>query len=845
MFDDRPLQFYFKIVKKDAQTQETVLNNSASYKIYDVAAEKYVEMIVRYPNKETVSVFQTNEEGYLVTPEQLKCGTYRIEEVQAPDSYVVVGKENSLVSDGVNVPLNEVATGGKYQEAGKAAITITVDSNTVHQVEEETGKFIVVIEQYNDEAVGSLVINKQAEKLKDAEKVENKIVNKMRNGVAALVNTVSGLFTGEDAMEKTSGYEFSYEMGSVEGAEFAVYAKETIYTPDGQVDAEGNRIVKYNKNDLVVALVTDAEGKAVVNNLPIGKYVIEEKNAGVNNVLDTVAREFEIKYNGQEIAVDYVTMDWENARQHITIEVLKKDAVTEKALDGVVFGLYAEEDIKNAAGKVVVEKDALIETGTTDSEGKLKFQADLPHGKFYVKELEKKPGYLDNEEIYHFDAGYTDSSKEVIELSCEILNQPTITEFTKTDLTGGQEIEGAKLQILKDGEVIEEWVSEKEPHTVYALEPGEYILHEEQAPTDKGYVRAEDVVFVVEETGEVQKVEMQDDHTKVSISKTDITDGKEIEGAKLQIIDKEGNVVEEWISGEEHLIEYIPVGEYTLHEEQAPTDKGYVRAEDVTFVVEETGEIQKVEMRDDHTKVSVSKTDITDGEEIQGAKLQIIDKDGKVIEEWITGEEHLIEYIPVGEYTLHEEAAIDGYVVASDVEFTVLETGEIQKVEMKDERAMGVLKIQKTDAETKNPLEGVEFTLFEKESGKEVAKLVTDKDGKAESEKLPIGVYENGKMKGKMVYVLKETKVPEGYEKPEEEWEVVFEYKDDKTPVIEVLKEIQNKKPAAPGTPADAPKTGDETNWMLPLLGVLAGGICVVYAVSRKRKLKKNTAKRA
>ena len=132
----------------------------------------------------------------------------------------------------------------------------------------------------------------------------------------------------------------------------------------------------------------------------------------------------------------------------------------EKALDGVVFGLYAEEDIKNAAGKVVVEKDALIETGTTDSEGKLKFQADLPHGKFYVKELEKKPGYLDNEEIYHFDAGYTDSSKEVIELSCEILNQPTITEFTKTDLTGGQEIEGAKLQILKDGEVIEEWVSE-------------------------------------------------------------------------------------------------------------------------------------------------------------------------------------------------------------------------------------------------------------------------------------------------------------------------------------------------------------------------------------------------
>ena len=92
---------------------------------------------------------------------------------------------------------------------------------------------------------------------------------------------------------------------------------------------------------------------------------------------------------------------------------------------------------------------------------------------------------------------------------------------------------------------------------------GEYVLHEEQAPTEKGYVRAEDVAFVVEETGEVQKVEMQDDHTKVSISKTDITTGEEIEGAKLQILDEEGNVVEEWISGEEHLIEYLPTGTYT------------------------------------------------------------------------------------------------------------------------------------------------------------------------------------------------------------------------------------------------------------------------------------------
>ena len=753
VFDDRPLQYYFKIVKKDAQTQKPVLDNSAAYKIYDVEAEKYVEMIVRYPKKEVVSVFRTNEEGYLITPEQLKCGTYRIEEVEAPENYVQVGFENVLLKDGKEVPLNEVADGGAYQEAKKAPITITVDSDTVHQVEEETGKFIVVIEQYNDEAVGSLTIHKKGEKLSGASKVEEKFLTKMKNGVAGFVNQVSSFFTGEEVMEKEKGYEFDYEEGNMEGAEFAIHAKETIYTPDGQKDEAGNRIVKYEKDALVARMVTDKEGKAVLNNLPIGKYYVVEEKAGQNCVLDSEAKEFEIAYKGQEVAVDYVTMELTNQRQKVSLSLLKKDAETGKPLEGVVFGLYAQEDIKNAAGEVVVEKDALIELGTTDEEGKLVFQADLPHGKYYIQEVEHKPGYLPNDEVYSFDASYTDQTLELLAFSEEISNQPTITEFTKVDLTGGQEIEGAKMQILdQDGKVVEEWVSKKEPHVVYALEPGEYVLHEEQAPTEQGYVRAEDVKFVVEETGDIQKVKMEDDHTKVSISKTDITDGKEIEGAKLQILDQ----------------------------------------------------------------------------------------DGEVVESWTTGEEHLIEYLPIGTYTLHEEAAVDGYIVANDVEFTVEETGEIQKVKMEDERAMGQLVIVKTDADSKAALEGVEFVLLEKETGKEVGRLKTGKDGKAVSELLPIGTYENGVFKEPITYVLKETATLKGYEKTEEEWEIVFTYQNDKTPVIEVVKEIQNKKiPETPGTVKPGPKTGDDTNWFLPLLALgVSAGMVAGLLYYRKRHTK-------
>lgn len=726
---------------------------SAAYKIYDVEAEKYVEMIVRYPKKEVVSVFRTNEEGYLITPEQLKCGTYRIEEVEAPENYVQVGFENALLKDGKEVPLNEVADGGTYQEAKKAPITISVDSDTVHQVEEETGKFIVVIEQYNDEAVGSLTIHKKGEKLSGASKVEEKFLTKMKNGVAGFVNQVSSFFTGEEVMEKEKGYEFDYEEGNMEGAEFAIHAKETIYTPDGQKDEAGNRIVKYEKDALVARMVTDKEGKAVLNNLPIGKYYVVEEKAGQNCVLDPEAKEFEIAYKGQEVAVDYVTMELTNQRQKVSLSLLKKDAETGKPLEGVVFGLYAQEDIKNAAGEVVVEKDALIELGTTDEEGKLVFQADLPHGKYYIQEVEHKPGYLPNDEVYSFDASYTDQTLELLAFSEEISNQPTITEFTKVDLTGGQEIEGAKMQILdQEGKVVEEWVSKKEAHVVYALAPGEYILHEEQAPTEQGYVRAEDVKFVVEETGDVQKVKMEDDHTKVSISKTDITDGKEIEGAKLQILDH----------------------------------------------------------------------------------------DGEVVESWTTGEEHLIEYLPVGTYTLHEEAAVDGYIVANDVEFTVEETGEIQKMKMEDERAMGQLVIVKTDTDSKAALEGVEFVLLEKETGKEVGRLKTGKDGKAVSELLPIGTYENGVFKEPITYVLKETATLKGYEKTEEEWEIVFTYQNDKTPVIEVVKEIQNKKiPETPGTVKPGPKTGDDTNWFLPLLalGVSAGMVAgLLYYRKRHKK---------
>ena len=157
---------------------------------------------------------------------------------------------------------------------------------------------------------------------------------------------------------------------------------------------------------------------------------------------------------------------------------------------------------------------------------------------------------------------------------------------------------------------MEEWISTKEEHVIYGLPEGSYTLHEELAPYEDGYVSASDVMFEVKEDGSVTKVEMKDEYSKVEISKTDLTTGKELEGAKLQIIRKDGTVLEEWITdGKPHSVAKLPVNEeLTLREITAPD--GYEIAEDVTFTLKDTMEVQKVEMKDARTpeKTNAPKT---------------------------------------------------------------------------------------------------------------------------------------------------------------------------------------------------------------------------------------------
>ena len=174
----------------------------------------------------------------------------------------------------------------------------------------------------------------------------------------------------------------------------------------------------------------------------------------------------------------------------------------------------------------------------------------------------------------------------------------------------------------------------------------------------------------------------------VTISKKDITNKEELPGATLEILDKDNKVVDSWTSTKEAHLVKLPHGKYTLVERK-PAD-GYTTAESISFEVLERNtegdiEVQHVEMQDDITKVEISKQDVTTEKELPGAKLQIKDSKGKVVEEWTsTDKPHYIEKLAIGKYTLTEITAPDGYDVAENVDFEVLDTGDIQHVIMYD-----------------------------------------------------------------------------------------------------------------------------------------------------------------
>ena len=699
----------------------------------------------------------SNEKGKAAFTLDLPLGRYYVKELQAPAGYVSSDEilEFDATYQGQDVKTIKLKSVKKNRpttvEVTKADITtgteldgasmsvLDKDGNVIdswtsvkdspHVIKRlQVGKTYILREElapygYLRATDVEFTISDTAEvqkvKMEDEVPVARLLVNKK----GEFLDSVSLLDNAKGMIE----HLFNYVTGNLTDVTFNVYAAEAIRAADG-VSAD-----YYAADELVGSITTDGNGIAQMDNLPLGRYYIVEKETSHGYVLDNEPRYVDLTYRDQDTPLVTYSADWQNARQRVQVEVLKKEKDSDKVLSGAIFGLYAADDIVSSKGKVLLAKDTLIELKTTDEDGKIRFVADLPvDSRYYIKELSAPDGYVTDQEPQEFTFEYQGSGTSVAEYA-----------FT-----------------------------------------------------------------------------FEDEQTRVELSKADLTDKKELPGASLKVTDEDGNTVDEWVSKEEaHIIKGLIVGKKYKMTETKPAD-GYVTAESIEFTVENTKEVQKHQMLDDVTKVEISKKDITDSSEVPGAKLIILDKDGKKVESWTsTDKPHMVEKLPVGEYTLREEQAPDGYLIAEDVKFTVKDTGKVQKVKMKDAHPYGKLVIKKTDATSKAALPGAEFELREKESGKVVEKLVTDKTGTATSGKLPIAIYKNGKVEKTVEYILVETKAPNGYELSSKKEEIRFEYKDGKTKVIEIVKEIKNTKSPSGSTPTgNSPKTGDSTNIWLPIL---------------------------
>lgn len=534
-------------------SSDETIEVSAAYQGQDVKVAEYVSEFENEPT--AVSIKKTD----LATGVELEGATLTVldKDGNTVDTWKSVKGEEHIIKRltvGETYTLREELAPYGYLKAEE--ITFTV---------EDTAE-IQKVEMKDDVPTGTLLINKEGEFLENV----------------SLLDSIGGWIT----------HLFEYVTGSLKDVAFEVYALEDIKAADGESDDY------YKKDELVDTIITDDSGIAKLENLPLGKYYVKEKETAEGYVLDGEIREIDLTYRDQETAVVTFSTDWQNNRQKAEINVLKTEKDSDRAVEGTAFALCAKEDITNKDGKVIMEADTVIEEKATDKDGKLSFAADLPIGfPYYVKETAPAPGFTSEGETQEFDFTYEDAEQESISYEFVFENVPTVFEFTKTSLTDGKEVEGAKLQVTdEDGNLVDEWVSGKEPHIIKELVVGRKYTMTETQPAD-GYVTAEKIEFTVENTGEVQKVEMKDDVTKVEISKTDIA-GKELPGAKLTILDKDGKTVESWTSeNKPHYMEMLPIGEYTLHEESAPD--GYLVAEDVKFEVKDTGEIQKVVMKDE------------------------------------------------------------------------------------------------------------------------------------------------------------------------------------------------------------------------------------------------------
>lgn len=588
---------------------------------------------------------------------------------------------------------------------------------------------------------------------------------------------------------------------------------------------------------------TDENGQFTFpEKLKYGVYYLEEVNAP-EGYLKGELLQFEVKEGAvwnQPLVVKYFD---KNAMGKIQIE--KIDAETKEKLSGAVFEVRASEDIVTPDQTVRIKKGEVAETLIVGEDGTA-LSKELYIGKYEIQETKQPDGYVLDPKCYEVEIKYQDQNTPVVLTEISIPNEPTKVRLVKSEKGSETPLSGVTFHFWKKGEENEKREVTTEKDGTILLEqllPGTYCFQEIR--TLPGYILDPAVYEVVVEAdgtinGEKEEIlNVENDYTKVEFTKHDRASGKVLEGGRYQITDLSGNVVDEWKGKTTpHLTEkLLPGTEYIFKEIEAPS--GYLVAEDVRFTVANTEEIQKVRMEDENAmgKIRIVKTDRSTKERLNGAVFEIHAaediitpdgtvqlKKGELADTITTGIEiedmeekgagiACSKELFFGKYVITEKKPPVGYVLDQqsypvDLTYEDQDTPVVLKT-LHLKNTSTELTILKQDAETKEPLSGVRFTVRDSampiENGDTSISAIqlwtTDENGE---------IHLRGLLPG--TYWIQETMTVPGYMLDPVKYTIeVFEdgqiTADGKS--TDILR-IQNKKTQLLGTKARSEKTGTQ-----------------------------------
>ena len=495
--------------------------------------------------------------------------------------------------------------------------------------------------------------------------------------------------------------------------------------------------VRNAANALVATLTTDAQGKAQTRLLPLGTYTVTETYVPAPYILDPTPITMSLTYKDMNTPVVVTAKTVSNDVAEGRIKIVKKDSISQEVLAGAIF------EIRD-------DSDTVVDTITTDANG-VAISKILPLGDYTVKELKPPADFVPNDTVYNVTVAYKDANTPVVEVEMTIENEPIRGKIRVIKLAQGEAtpIEGATFELFNPddtpavdlyGNLVGTLTTDSDGMALTPyLRTGTYILRETGAP-EEFYISDDDfeVKIVCHDEEVTQYVRNERIMLRLRIIKSDSTTDELLHGAEFQIYDSVGDLVtftvivdgrpvtvDRLVTNDDGIAisaSGLPIGTYTLREVKAPD--GYASIGDITFEITRdtdyveiplVGKTLDVRIGNAPTVIELSKKKITGDGELPGAHLQVIEKEsGAVVEEWVsTDTPHVILKLKVGvTYILRETLSPAGYTMATDVEFTVLDTGEVQPVVMRNKLTR--VEIHKQDKETGEALEGVEFQIQDK-----------------------------------------------------------------------------------------------------------------------------------